>query len=40
MIRVSVAYPNGDGATFDHDYYAGTHFDMCVDLYTPYALRP
>ncbi len=39
MIRVSVAYPNGEDARFDHDYYAKTHFDMCVDLYTPYGLK-
>ena len=25
MIRVSVLYPDGDGKTFDHDYYANSH---------------
>ncbi len=25
MIRVSVMYPNQDGATFDHDYYRDKH---------------
>ena len=25
MIKVSVLYPDGDGATFDYDYYVQTH---------------
>jgi uncharacterized protein (TIGR02118 family) len=30
MIRVSVFYPKGDDATFDHDYYRDTHVPMCT----------
>ena len=30
MIRVSVLYPETDGATFDHDYYASTHVPMAL----------
>jgi uncharacterized protein (TIGR02118 family) len=32
MIKVSVLYPNGDGATFDHDYYIQHHMPMVADL--------
>ena len=28
MIKVSVFYPNGDGATFDIDYYCHQHMPM------------
>jgi uncharacterized protein (TIGR02118 family) len=28
MIRVSVMYPNQDGATFDHDYYKVKHMEI------------
>lgn len=28
MIRVSVMYPAGDGATFDMDYYKSTHMPL------------
>ncbi|MEO7397276.1 MAG: EthD family reductase [Ilumatobacteraceae bacterium] len=28
MIRMSVLYPGGDDATFDHDYYKTTHVPM------------
>jgi len=30
MIRVSVFYPKGDDATFDHDYYREKHVPMCT----------
>jgi uncharacterized protein (TIGR02118 family) len=32
MIKVSVLYPNGDGATFDHDYYLATHIPLVRKL--------
>ena len=35
MIRFSVHYPNGEGTTFDHDYYANTHIPLCVDIWKP-----
>ncbi len=28
MIKVSVMYPNSDGATFDMDYYCNTHMAL------------
>ena len=28
MIKVSVFYPNGEGTTFDMDYYCNTHMPM------------
>ena len=30
MIRMSVLYPDGEGATFDHDYYRDTHVPLAV----------
>jgi uncharacterized protein (TIGR02118 family) len=38
MIKVSVMYPSGDGATFDHQYYAERHMPMVIELLGP-ALR-
>ena len=35
MIKASVFYPNGDGTTFDHDYYKATHVPMCVAAWSP-----
>src|SRR3954453_13372136 len=32
MIKFTVMYPSGDGATFDHDYYVGRHIPMVADL--------
>ena len=31
MIRVSVLYPNGDGNTFDHEYFLDTHMPLVAD---------
>jgi uncharacterized protein (TIGR02118 family) len=31
MIKVSVLYPNGDGKTFDMDYYCNRHVPMVLD---------
>ncbi len=28
MIKVSVVYPNGEGRTFDMEYYAKNHMDI------------
>src|ERR1700691_6566653 len=30
MIRLSVLYPAGEGATFDHDYYRESHVPLCL----------
>jgi uncharacterized protein (TIGR02118 family) len=32
MIRVSVLYPNGEGKTFDYDYYCESHMPMVARL--------
>ena len=32
MTKVSVLYPNGDGKTFDLDYYCNTHIPMVGEL--------
>ena len=32
MIKVSVMYPNSEGATFDIDYYCNTHVPMVGEL--------
>lgn len=39
MIRVSVLYPNEDGAKFDHDYYANTHIPMVRAKLEPGGLK-
>lgn len=31
MIKVSVLYPNGDGAKFDMDYYCNRHMKLVAD---------
>lgn len=35
MIKLSVTYPSGEGTTFDHDYYAGTHVPLCISTFNP-----
>ena len=31
MIKVTILYPNGDGKTFDMDYYANKHMPMVAN---------
>ena len=38
MFRVSVMYPNGEGAEFDHDYYKNTHMKMVEEHMKPFGL--
>lgn len=33
MIRLSVFYPQTEGATFDHDYYRTTHVPLCISTW-------
>lgn len=33
MIKVALLYPNGEGKTFDMDYYAGKHMPLAVSLF-------
>jgi len=33
MIKVAIFYPNGEGKTFDMDYYATKHMPMAADLF-------
>jgi uncharacterized protein (TIGR02118 family) len=33
MIRLSVLYPAGEGATFDHDYYRDSHVPLCLSTW-------
>jgi len=35
VIRVSVLYPDTEGATFDHDYYRDTHVPLAVKTWQP-----
>lgn len=32
MTKVNVCYPNGEGKTFDMDYYCNTHLPMVASL--------
>lgn len=32
MVKVTILYPNGDGKTFDMDYYANKHMPMVANL--------
>ena len=38
MIRVSVLYPNNEGAKFDLDYYINNHIPMASEALKPYGL--
>jgi uncharacterized protein (TIGR02118 family) len=33
MIKMAILYPNGEGKTFDMDYYSGKHMPMAVSLF-------
>ncbi|MBO3697663.1 EthD family reductase [Roseivirga sp. E12] len=35
MIKVTIMYPNGDGNTFDMDYYMNKHMPMLAGLLKP-----
>lgn len=35
MIKLTVSYPNGEGTTFDHDYYSATHVPLCNEVFAP-----
>jgi uncharacterized protein (TIGR02118 family) len=35
MIKLTVSYPNGEGTTFDHDYYATSHVPLCNGAFNP-----
>ena len=38
MFRVSVMYPNDEGATFDHAYYQSTHMKIVEEAMKPHGL--
>ena len=38
MIRVTVLYPDGDGKTFDHDYYVNSHIPMVSEKLKSFGL--
>ena len=33
MVKVAILYPNGEGNTFDMDYYSQKHMPMVADLF-------
>ena len=33
MIKVAIFYPNGEGKTFDMDYYSNNHMPMAAKLF-------
>jgi uncharacterized protein (TIGR02118 family) len=35
MIKLTVSYPNGEGTSFDHDYYKASHVPMCNEVFAP-----
>jgi uncharacterized protein (TIGR02118 family) len=36
MIKVAILYPNGEGKTFNMDYYSGKHMPMAASLFGDY----
>ena len=37
MTRISILYPNREGATFDFDYYVRRHMPVSIDLLSKHA---
>ncbi len=33
MVKITILYPNGEGKTFDMDYYSNKHMPMCANLF-------
>ncbi len=33
MTKIAIMYPNGEGKTFDMDYYSTKHMPMCASLF-------
>ncbi len=38
MIKINVMYPNGEGSTFDLEYYRKTHIPLVEERLTPFGL--
>ena len=38
MYIITVTYPNGEGATFDHDYYRTQHLPMVGTAFMPHGM--
>ena len=38
MITLTITYPNREGATFDWNYYKGTHLPMIGPRFAPFGL--
>ncbi|MCD4715494.1 MAG: EthD family reductase [Desulfobacterales bacterium] len=38
MYKVSVMYPNNEGAEFDYEYYRTTHMDLVKKYFGPFGL--
>ena len=38
MFKVSVMYPNREGAKFDYEYYTGTHMKLVEDHLKPFGM--
>ena len=39
MIRLSVFYPETEGASFDHDYYRDKHIPLAVRAWSPQSVE-